>query len=133
MITKNKTGTVWRYGFAVLLILLGLLTLHYNIGNEFLGFSSVGTWLIYVGFIMLTVTTLQLVSKKKKIVDERMQFISSKALGITYLSVILIAFIVMIIDGIKPITIPYSYFMSYFACGIILIYAISYKILLRYY
>ncbi len=133
MITKNKTGTVWRYGFAVLLILAGLLTLHYNIGNEFLGFSSVGTWLIYVGFIMLTVTTLQLVSKKKKIVDERMQFISSKALGITYLSVILIAFIVMIIDGIKPITIPYSYFMSYFACGIILIYAISYKILLRYY
>ncbi len=132
MKTKNKTQTGWRYGFAVILIVAGLLTLYYNLGNKFLGFSSVGTWLIYVGLIMLTIITLQLISNKKRIVDERMQFIASKAGKVTFLAIILISFIVMIADGIKPITVPYSYFMSYFVCGIILVYVISYKILLRY-
>jgi len=132
MITRNKTQIAWRYGFALILIVAGLLTLHYDIGNEFLGFSSVGTWLIYVGFVMLAIITLQLISNKKRVVDERMQFIASKAGRITFLAIILVSFIVMIIDGIKPITIPYSYFMSYFVCGIILVYVISYKILLKY-
>jgi len=133
MIARNKTQIAWRYGFAVILIMTGLLTLHYNIGNEFLGFSSVGTWLIYVGFIMLAIITLQLISNKKRIVDERMQFIATKAARITFIAIILTAFIIMVVDGIKEITISYSYFMSYFICGIILIYLISYKILLRYY
>jgi hypothetical protein len=132
MITRNKTQIAWRYGFALILIVAGLLTLHYDFGNEFLGFSSVGTWLIYVGFIMLAIITLQLISNKKRIVDERMQFIASKAGRITFLAIILVSFAVMITDGIKTITIPYSYFMSYFVCGIILVYVISYKILLKY-
>ncbi len=132
MITKNKKQLTWRYSFAIVLIVAGLLILHYNIGNEFLGFSSVGTWLIYVGFIMLAIITLQLISNKKRIVDERMQIIASKAGRLTFLAIILVSFIVMVSDGIKPITIPYSYFMSYFVCGIILVYVISYKILLKY-
>jgi uncharacterized membrane protein len=132
MITRNKTQIAWRYSFAIVVIIAGLLTLHYNIENEFLGFSSVGTWLIYVGFVMLAIITLQLISNKKRVVDERMQFIASKAGRITFLAIILSSFIIMIADGIKPITIPYSYFMSYFVCGIILVYVISYKMLLKY-
>lgn len=132
MITKNKVQIAWRYGFAVILIIAGLLSFNYNLENEFLGFSSVGTWLIYVGFIMLAVITLQLIFNKKRIVDERMQLIASKAGRITFLAIIIFSFVIMIIDGFKQITIPYSYFISYFICGIILIYVISYKLLLKY-
>jgi uncharacterized membrane protein len=128
----KKKNYVWRYGFAVIIIFSGLILSYLNIDNNFLGFSSVGTWLIYVGFIMLAIITLQLKTNKKRIVDERMQGISTKAVWITFLAIIITSFIIMIIDGIKPITVPYAYFMSYFTCGIILLYAISYKILLRY-
>jgi len=129
---KSKKQLTWRYAFAFVLILAGIFLSYYNIGNEFLGFQSVGTWMIYVGFVMLAIITLQLISNKKRIIDERMQLIASKAGRITFLVIILVSFIVMIADGIKPITIPYSYFMSYFVCGIILVYVISYKILLKY-
>jgi len=132
MVTKNKVQIAWRYGFAIVLIITGLLTLSYNLKNEFLGFSSIGTWLIYVGFIMLAVITLQLISNKKRIVDERMQLIASKAGRITFLAIIIFSFVIMIIDGFKQITIPYSYFMSYFICGIIFIYIVSYRLLLKY-
>jgi len=129
---KNKKQFVWRYGFALIVILSGLLLTYFNIGNEFLGFSSVGTWLLYVGFLMIAIVTLQTLSNKKRIIDERMEYIASKSGRITFLVIILTSFAIMIIDGIKPITISYSYFMSYFICGIVLVYLISYKILLRY-
>lgn len=128
----NKKNSVWRYSFATILIIAGIILSYLKIGNEFLGFSSVGSWLIYVGFIMLAIVTLQLMSNKKRIVDERMQFVATKASRITFMGIILFAFIIMIIDGIKPISIAYSYFMSYLICGIVLIYVISYKILLRF-
>lgn len=128
----NKKNSVWRYVFATILIIVGATLSYLNIGSEFLGFSSVGLWLIYVGFIMLAIITLQLRSKKKKIVDERMQFVATKAARITFIGMILFAFLVMVIDGIKPINIAYSYFMSYLICGIVLLYLVSYKILLRF-
>ncbi len=128
----RKRNLIWRYSFATLLIISGIVLSYFNIGNEFLGFPSVSLWLIYVGFIMLAVISLQILSKKKRIVDERMEFIAAKASRITFIGIILFAFIIMIIDGIKPVEFVYSYFMSYFICGIVLLYAISYKILLRF-
>lgn len=128
---KNKKQNLWKYSFAVVLILSGLILNFYNLGKEYLGFSSVGNWLIYVGFISLIITSLQFFSKKKRIVDERAEFIGMKASRVTYVGIILFAFIVMVLDGIKPINASYSYFMSYLICGIVLLYFISYKILER--
>jgi hypothetical protein len=128
---KNKTRLGLKYGFAVFLIIAGLILMYLKIGEEFLGFSSVGSWLIYVGFVMLAIIILQLISNKKRIVDERMEFIATKAARITFLALIIFAFLIMIIDGIKPITIPYSYFMSYLISGIVFIYFISYQVLLK--
>ncbi len=128
----RKRNLIWRYSFATLLIISGIVLSYFNLGKEFLGFSSVGLWLIYVGFVMLTIITLQMLFKKKRIVDERMEFIAAKASRITFMGIILFAFIIMIIDGIKPMEFAYSYFMSYFICGIVLLYAISYRILLGF-
>ena len=132
----NKTTldqrTLWRYVFALVCIVTGVILSQLKIGANFLGFSSVGTWLLYVGFVMVAVITLQIKSNKKRVVDERMIQLGSKAGRITFIGIILFAFIVMIIDGISPITIAYSYFMSYLVCGIIVIYLIAYKVLLKY-
>jgi uncharacterized membrane protein len=128
----NKKNLIWKYNFAFILIFLGIIFSYLKLGTEFLGFSSVGLWLIYVGFIMLIVVTLRLIYNKKRIVDERMQFVSTKAARITFIGIIMFSFIIMIIDGIKSIDIAYSYFMSYLICGIVLLYLVSYKILLRF-
>ena len=125
---EKKKQIFWKYGFAIIIILAGLVLNYKNIGKEFLAFSSVGNWLIYVGFVMLVMITLQLANKKKRIVDERMQLIGMKTSRITYVFIILTAFVVMVIDGIKTITIPYSQFMSLFVCAIVLVYFVSYKI-----
>ncbi len=128
---KSKKQIIWRYGFALVLLIVGTLLEYFNIGQEFLGFSSVGSWMIYVAFVMLAIITLQIFSKKKRLVDERMQLIAMKAGRVTFVAIILFAFVVMIIDGIRTIYFPYSYFMSYFISGVLLVYFISYKILLR--
>ena len=132
---KNRLTTkeLYRYGFALIVLVLGLLLSYFKIGNTFLGFSSVGTWLIYIGFIMLAIITLQFFSNKKRIVDERMIFIANKAMRFTLLSLIIIAFIIIVIDGVNTITIPYHLFMAYLICLLLIIYVISYKILLRKY
>ncbi len=122
----------WKYAFAVVVIFAGLILAYNGIGQSFLGFASVGTWLIYVGFVMLALISIQLLTKKKRLVDERMEFVAAKAGRVTFIAIILFAFIVMIIDGIRPIALPYSYVMSYFISGIILVYFISYRVLLRY-
>lgn len=132
---KKRFGNkqmVWRYGFAFVLVLLGLVLQYYNIGKDFLGFESVGTWLIFVGFIMFVVITLQKISNKKRIVDERMEAIAYKASRATFIFIIFGAFAVMILDGINPITIRYSMFMSHMIAWIVLVYFISYKILEKF-
>ena len=129
---ERKKQLVWRYGFALIVIIAGILLEHFNIGGEFGGFGSVGYWLLYVGIVMLAVATFQLLLGKKRIVDERSQFIGMKAARITYVFIILTLFVTMIMDGIKPITIPYSQFMATLICGITLVYFVSYKILEKY-
>lgn len=131
IITKKQT--IWRYLFGFLLVVIGILLNYFKIGQEFLGFNSIGLWMIYVGFVMFIVITLQYFSKRKKIIDERMEKIGYRSSRIVFLILILGAFIIMIIDGIKPIIIPYHMFMSYMISGIVLIYFVSYKILEKIY
>lgn len=130
---KSKKELIWRFSFSISLIILGLLLEINNISREFLGFNSIGNWLIYVGFIILAITTINLIFKKERKVDERMQFIGMKSGRITFLVIILISFFIMIFDGIKEITTPYYLFMSYWISGIVLVYFISYKILEKKY
>jgi hypothetical protein len=128
---QNKKRLCWRYGFALVVLIVGTILMHYNLGKEFLGFSSVGSWLVYVGFIMIAIVTLQFFSHKERVVDERAQFIGMKAGKITFLAIILVSFIIMVWDGLRTIYIPYSYFMSYFLVGIMAVYFVSYKIIER--
>ena len=109
---KERKRTIWKYAFAMTILILGVTLGNFNSDQEFLGFNSVGNWLIYVGFIMLIVITLQISKNKKRIVDERAQFIGMKASQVTYLAIIILAFIIMIIDGLNTISIPYSFSCS---------------------
>ena len=130
---KNKTKAKIIYGWAFALILVGLMLNYLDIGSpDFKIFGGVGNWLIYVGFIgLITVTARVLIKKRQKVVDERMEFIATKALRITFISLLLGSFIIMIIDGINKITLPYHMFMSYMICVLLVVYFISYKILLK--
>ncbi|MFA5061013.1 MAG: DUF2178 domain-containing protein [Candidatus Pacearchaeota archaeon] len=132
MKNKIKKQHFARYIFAFAIIIIGATLEIYNIGKEFFSFQAVGSWMIYVGFIMLAVITLQIIVNKKRIVDERMSWIAFKASRITFVLLILGAFIVMIADGIKNITLPYHLFMGYAMSYMMLVYFISYKILERY-
>jgi len=131
---ESGTRAKLMYGIASSMLILGLLLNYFNLGtSNFAGFSSVGNWLIYLAFVGLMISTVIALSKKRRAVDERMEFISTKALRITFLSLFVASFIIVIIDGIKAITIPYHMFMSYLVCGLLIIYFITYKILLRFY
>jgi len=129
---KNRLQVTSKYGFGVMTLVLGLVFNFFEIGKDFLGFQSVGNWLIYIGFVMLAIITLQKFSNKKRIVDERMMHIAHKASRITFVAILFSAFIVMIADGIKTITTSYSLFMSYLICYMVIIYLISYKILEKF-
>ena len=129
---NKKEQSIWKYAVAFNILVIGIILSTFGIGTEFLGFSSIGNWMIYVGLVMFAIVTLQFFSNKKRIVDERAQFIGMKASRITYIFIILTAFVIMIIDGIKPITFPYSYFMADLICAIVFVYFISYKILEKY-
>lgn len=128
----GRKQTFARYVFAFLVVVTGLGLEYFNVGKEFLGFYSVGTWMIYVGFVMFAVITLQYFSNKKRVVDERMEKIGYKASRVTFLFIIFGAFIVMILDGIKKIEIEYSLFMANMMAWIVLVYFVSYKILEKY-
>ncbi|RLG19832.1 hypothetical protein DRN67_01605 [Candidatus Micrarchaeota archaeon] len=130
-ITRKR---IMQYLFCVALVLAGIIFNHYGVGSgEFMAYGSVGNWLIYIGFVGFAVTTLQMLSRKKRRIDERMEFVAAKAMRITYLALIIAAFIIIILDGIQPITIPYHLFMSYLVCGLLLIYFVAYHYLLRRY
>jgi hypothetical protein len=123
-----------KYGFASALIVLGLILNYFNLGTHGLTvYGSVGIYLAYMGFMGLIVATLTEMWRKDKIVDERMQFVATKALRSTFLSLILAAFVITVVDGISPITMPYHLFMSYLVAGMLAVYYISYQALLRRY
>jgi uncharacterized membrane protein len=132
---EEKTETMLKYGFAAALIILGLLINHYGLGSpEFTVFGSVGNYLVYIGFVLLLINTVrQITRKKKKRMDERMEFVAAKASGVTMVFIFAGAFAVILLDGIQKITLPYHLFVSYSVCAILLVYMISYYALLRKY
>ncbi len=132
---EEKTKLILKYGFALVLIAIGLLLNHYGLGSpEFTIFGTIGSYLVYIGFVMLLITVVrQIFVKKKKKTDERMEFVAAKASGVTMVFMILGAFAVVLLDGIQPITMPYHLFVSYSVCAILLFYMISYYVLLRRY
>ncbi len=131
---EKTTRRIIKYALAFALIIVGGLLNQFNLGAEsFSLYGSVGTYLLYIGFMGLIVATLTEVWRKNRVVDERMQFIATKAMRLTFLCFIIAAFAIIVIDGIKSITMPYHLFMSYMVSGILAIYYISYKVLLRLY
>lgn len=131
---ENKTRVQIMYGVALICIVAGLLFNYFNIGSpNFQIYGSVGNWLVYIGFVGVIIATVKLlIRKKQNKSDERMEFVATKALRITFLIFILGAFLIMILDGIKTITTPYHLFMSYLICVLLVIYLVVYKLLLRY-
>ncbi len=132
---KNKTRVTIMYSLALAWLALGLMLNHFNMGSvDFQIYGSVGTFFIYIGFVGIIIATVRLlVPKKEKVVDERMEFVAAKSLRFTFLCFFILAFIIIIIDGISSIKTPYHLFMSYLVCVILVIYIIAYKILLRLY
>jgi len=132
-VTKNRRRII-KYGFASALLILGLVLNYFNLGTQvFTVYGSVGSYLAYMGFMGLIVATLTEMWRKDKITDERMQFVATKALKSTFLCLVLAAFVIIVADGISPITMPYHLFMSYLVAGILAAYYISYQVLLRRY
>jgi len=130
----TKKGMIYRIVFIAILMMMGLLLNHYNIGtNELFGYSTVGNYLIYISFVMILVTSLIYFTKREKIIDERIEMLRYKAGTLTFTVFIFVAFAIIILDGIQPITMRYSMFISYAICAVLVFYVIAYKILERKY
>jgi len=128
--TKKHLKT--KYAFAIALIIIGIIFTTYEIGGtEFGGFPSLGVWIIFTGAIMIAITTMNLTSKKERIIDERMEHIGYKASRITTMILIMTLFSTMVIDGIYTLTIPYYLYASFLVCFYLAIYVISYKVIER--
>jgi L-asparagine transporter-like permease len=125
---------IYRIIFIAILMALGITLNLYNIGsNEFFGQSTVGNYLIYIGFVMILVTSLNYFRKREKIIDERIEMLRYKAGTLTFMAFIFVAFAIIVLDGIQPITMRYSLFISYLVCAILVFYVIAYKVLERKY
>lgn len=130
----TKKAVMYRAVLVIVLILAGLILNLYNIGsNDFFGYSTVGNFLIYIAFIMILVTAINYFKKKDKIIDERIEMIRYKAMTLTFMVSIFAAFAIMILDGISPITMRYSTFVSYAVCASLIFYIIAYKVIERKY
>lgn len=128
-----KRRNTISYIFGIGIILAGLLFNYLGIGpNGLFSFSTVGNFVIYIGIISLVITSLQVITKKQRKTDERMMSAALQSGRITLVLIILAAFIIMIADGISPIKIRYSTFMSYFVMFVILSNLITYKLLMKY-
>jgi len=121
---------VWVFA----MIAFGLLLNHFGLGiGGFAGYPSVGTYLLYIGILGLAVIGLAGVFRKRKVRDERMEFVAAKAMRATFLVFVLVAFALMVLDGIQPIAMPYHLFLSYLVCGMLAVMFVSYRIMLRLY
>lgn len=126
----TKKSMIFRIVFIIVLIVSGALLNQFNIGtNELFGYSTVGNYLIFIGFVMVLVTTITYFTKREKIIDERMEMLRNKTMTLTFTVFIFAAFALIIWDGIWPITMRYSMFISYAVCTMLLFYVIAYKIL----
>ena len=125
--------TILKWIWVASLFLAGMLLNAAGFGGEpFFGFKSVGNWMLYVAAISICVITIQSFKNKKRMVDERMLFVANKANRIVFMVMILFALVIMIVDGIHPIQMPYHVFMNYMICGILMVYIIAYQMLLKW-
>ncbi|HOE93551.1 MAG TPA: hypothetical protein PLK11_07385 [Methanofastidiosum sp.] len=130
----TKKSMIFRIVFIIFLIVSGALLNQFNVGtNELFGYSTVGNYLIFIGFVMVLVTTITYFTKREKIIDERMEMLRNKTMTLTFTVFIFAAFALIIWDGIWPITMRYSIFISYAVCTMLLFYGIAYKVLERRY
>ncbi|MCX6710511.1 MAG: hypothetical protein NTZ02_00290 [Candidatus Woesearchaeota archaeon] len=121
-----------KLAFAILLIALGLVFNALKIGmNEFFSYNSVGNYLIYCGALIVFITSIRFFRTGEKLVDERAEKIGYYATRWTLSAAFLLGFILMIYDGIKPVSIRLSEFISYSICAVLLIYIICYRIVAR--
>lgn len=128
--TKKNMKT--KYAGAIAIILIGAVFQLLEIGGtQFAGFPSLGLWIIFTGFIMLSIVSMSMLSKKEKIIDERMEHIGYKASRVTTLLLILVLFSTMVIDGIYTLNTPYYLYASFLICFYIFSYLLSYKIIER--
>ena len=129
---EKSTRQVIKYGWGFLLIIIGSLINHFGLGSaDFSIYGSVGNFLVYIGFFSLIVALLTQFRRSEKVVDERMEFVATKAMRMTFLAFVVIAFAVIVMDGIAEISMPYFLFMSYLVSGLLAVYFVSYRVLLR--
>ncbi|MGM5484342.1 MAG: DUF2178 domain-containing protein [Nanobdellota archaeon] len=126
---EQDNGSVIRYTISLIIIAAGVIMNILGFSGGFVEFSSTGNWLIFIGTVMLIISVIFTIRRKKRKADERMIHISYKASRITYLLIIFGAFLVMVWDSIITIELSYSLFMSYMIAFIVFIYLIIYKIL----
>ncbi len=127
IITTKKS--IAKFIFAGILIISGILLNYFNLGKvEFFSYNSVGSYLIFCGFIVLITSIMIIFTKKNKIYDERNEKISIRAMSWVWFFLFFGGFIIMIIDGISPINIRISEFISYSICALLLIYSVFYYI-----
>ncbi len=128
----NKKVLSWKFGFSALLLIIGIVFNLIGIGkNYFMGYGSVGNYLIFCGALIAFIAVIKSFAKPK-IIDEREVNLSYKATRITFVAMMILAFVIIIADGIKTINYPFGLFMSYFVCTLLLIYVASYYIMLKY-
>ena len=128
----TKKSMICRYSFGAILVILGVVLNITGVGQgDFFSYNSVGSYLIFVGILVLILATMILFRMKKKIVDERAEKIASKAMAWVWYSIFLGGFVVMILDGIFHFNVILSSFVSYSICMILLVYVIAYKIIER--
>jgi uncharacterized membrane protein len=132
---EEKIDRKRKIGFALAFVALcaGMILNRFDIGQKpYLGFATLGNWIIFMGLVLLFVPLVSVVVRRKKVMDERMLAISMQADRIVFLALIALAFIIMIADGIEPIDIPLGLFMAYVVNAMMLVYFISYHAMLRY-
>jgi len=86
-----------------------------------------------IGVPGLAVIGLGGIFRRKQVRDERMECVSAKAMRVTFIIFVIVAFALMALDGISPITMPYHLFLSYLLCGMLAVLFLLCKVLLRVY
>jgi L-asparagine transporter-like permease len=129
--THTSRNLAIQYAFSFCVMIVGIALNHMGIGSTDFIFGSVGNWLIYIGALTALLATVSRFHKKEKIVDERMEKIGYRAYRISAIAFLLLAFSIMVADGISPIEVPYYLSMSYLICFYLVVYGVSYKWLER--
>ena len=116
--------------WGIALIIIGIILSVMGVGVDgFIGFPSIGIFLMYIGIIALVLSLITLKSNKIRIIDERAEYIGYMASRVTTLILITSLFVTMVIDGVSKITVPYYLYASFLICFYVLCYLISYKLI----